>query len=73
MTIKKAKSSEYNKVNNKALANYIKDYSIDINQMVNHSLMPDKLESCDRAQLKAIASELETVKKRLKYVLYGKY
>lgn len=69
MTIKKAKSSEYNTVNNKALADYIKDYSSDITQL----LANDKLESCDRTQLKAIASELETVKKRLKYALHGKY
>lgn len=72
MTIKKAKSSEYNDVHTTSIVDYIKDYAIDIDQMVSHSLT-NKLESCDRAQLKAIASELETVKKRLKYALYGKY
>lgn len=70
MTIHKAKVSNYNDVNTNSIISYIDDYATDIfNEVKNH--MTDT--NYDRTQLKAIVTELETVKKRLDYILHGKY
>ena len=71
MTIHKAKTSAYDSVNNKTLVRYISEHAAHIYGIV-YSNNSD-LGSQDRAQLKAIASELETVRKRLDYMLYGRY
>jgi len=71
MTIHKAKASAYDNVNNKNLVRYISEHAAHIYGIV-YSKNSD-LVSKNRAQLKAIAAELETVRKRLDYMLYGRY
>lgn len=76
MTIHKAQASGYNDVQPQWIVQYIKQYADWINQTVN----PDgvdktntKLTQSSKTQLKSIAAELETVQKRLKYILEGVY
>ena len=59
----KAKSSNYNSVNTESLIRYIADYNKEINELLqdNSSML-----NTDRAKLKSIAAELETVVKQLK-------
>lgn len=71
MTIRPGKASDYNDVNSGAIVGYIKDYLGDINACVNKA--GASLKDKDRAQLKAIAAELETVKKRLEWLVEGRY
>ena len=74
MTIHKASASSYSNVNAEGVTRYIQDYAQTINDYVNGICGEgDKLKEKNKTQLNAIASELETVKKRLDYILYGKY
>lgn len=74
MTIHKAKASDYSTVNVDGVTRYIQEYAQIINNHVNGVREEGKLLSeCNKTQLNAIAAELETVKKRLDYILYGKY
>lgn len=78
MKIHKAKSSSYDSVTSRWIVDYIQKYAKDINDTVNtgeaeNSLIITKLANCNRTQLKAIASELETVQKRLARILHGEY
>ena len=74
MKINKAKTSNYDQINNAALVDYIQDYALTIfdNVSVGNEQVKKQLASCDRTQLKAIAAELETVQKRLNWILYGR-
>lgn len=72
MTIHKAKASEYSTVKAKYVADYIIQYSKDILQLVT-SCCGAPLESRNKSQLNQIAAELETVKKRLDYIVNGIY
>ena len=71
MKIHEASSSSYNKVDNANIYRYIVEHSTYINNAVN--TCKDRLVSVNRAHLKQIAAELETVQKRLKYLTEGKY
>ena len=71
MKIHEASSSNYNTVDNANIYRYIAEYSTYINNTVN--TRKDRLVSVNRAHLKQIAAELETVQKRLKYLTEGKY
>ena len=71
MKINKASASGYNTVDNKNLVRYISEYTAHIYGIV-YSKNGD-LEHKNRTELKAIAAELETVKKRLDYMLHGRY
>lgn len=71
MTINKAKSSDYNTVNTKGIISYIKKYEYVIHTKLNN-FTDEELSRKDRTQLKQIASELETIKKRVEY-LNGEY
>lgn len=63
MRIHKAKTSNYNSVKTKYLIGYIQDYNKEISELLaNNSAMLNT----DRAKLKSIAAELETVVKQLK-------
>lgn len=59
----KAKSSSYNSVNTECLIEYIADYNKEIAELLQDN--PSMLRT-DRAKLKSIAAELETVIKQLK-------
>lgn len=71
MTIHKAKASSYATVTAAATVDYIDDYSTLIHDMVTHNL--GRLAKCNKGQLNNIAAELETVQKRLLWILEGKY
>lgn len=74
MTIHKAKASDYSSVNAEGMTRYIQEYAQTINDYVNGICGDgEKLVEKNKTQLKAIAAELETVKKRLDFILYGKY
>lgn len=71
MTIKKVSASGYNSVNNKNLVRYISEYTAHIYGIVYTK--NSELENKNRTELKAIAAELETVKKRLEWIVNGRY
>lgn len=71
MKINKASASGYNSVDNKNLVRYISEYAAHIYGLVYAK--NSELENKNRTELKAIAAELETVQKRLEYILNGRY
>lgn len=82
MKINQAKTTNYNGVSSICILDYIREYTDRIRQEVEpvedttgnaYKAIKDKFEKADRTQLKAIAAELETVCKRLDYMLYGRY
>ena len=82
MTIHKAKSSSYDTVGTDHIYEYIREYANKIMQEVepeedhtgnSYKELSEKFSKADRTQLKAIAAELETVCKRLDYMLHGIY
>ena len=69
MTIHKAKASDYTSVKSEYVVDYIRQYTDKISQAVQS----DELQGKNKTQLNAIAAELETVCKRLDYILEGRY
>ena len=72
MTIHKAKASEYNTVKADSVEHYIISYYNEIGNLI-HNDKHKRLRDCNKAQLNQIAAELETVKKRLEWIIEGKY
>ena len=64
-------SNFYDTVDNKNSARYISEYTANIYGMVYTE--NSKLQDKNRATLKTIAAELETVEKQLDYILNGMY
>jgi len=81
MTINKTKSSSYDCINARVLYDYIRDYATKIyfevepdeENMNGYVQKVKQFEGLNRTQLKAIAAELETVNKRLAYIIHGRY
>lgn len=79
MKIYKTKASGYTKVNPDAIAYDIQVMAAYIAEKVNSPegakrfAMREQLSKCDKTQLKAIAAELDTVQKRLEWILDGRY
>lgn len=71
MKINKASASGYNAVNNKNLVRYISEYAAHIYGIIYSK--NGELEDKNRTELKAIAAELETAKKRLERLVNGRY
>ena len=71
MKINKAKTSSYDSVNNKNLVRYISEYTAHIYGIVYSK--NGELQDKNRTELKAIAAELETVQKRLDWLINGRY
>lgn len=69
MKINKAKASSYDAVKNECIVRYIEEYTVNIAEYISRF----DLENESRTELKAIASELETVVKRLQYICEGIY
>lgn len=69
MKINKAKASSYDTVKSECIVRYIENYTENIADYISRF----DLENKSRTELKAIASELETVVKRLKYICDGIY
>ena len=72
MTIHKAKASEYSTVKADSVEDYIISYYNAIGELI-HNDKHKRLKDCNKAQLNQIAAELETVKKRLDYIIEGRY
>jgi hypothetical protein len=71
MKILPAKTSSYNPVDSKNLVRYISEYAAHIYGIVY--ARNSELEDKNRTELKAIAAELETVQKRLDWLVNGRY
>lgn len=69
MTIHKAKANDYVSVKPECVVDYVRQYIDKIAQAVQS----DELQNKNKTQLNAIAAELETVCKRLDYILEGRY
>lgn len=69
MTIHKAKASDYVSVERQYVATYIREYANKINDIV----LSSKLLKVNKNYLNSISAELETVYKRLDYILEGRY
>ena len=80
MTIHKVKASGYDSVTPANIAYDIQVIAATVNELVNlYGTIEQKdaqrkvLADCNKTQLKAIAAELGTVEKRLRYILLGQY
>lgn len=83
MKINKASPNSYNDVARHWVADYIQGYAYKIHYIVNENgdtmrssgdtKANTRLKNADKTQLKAIAAELETVLKRLEYIMEGRY
>ena len=74
MIIYKEKASRYNSINTESIVRYITEYNLKNMDIINNATNGNgkQMVECDRKQLKAIAAELETVNKRLEYILNEK-
>ena len=81
-TTHKAKASAYTDVDAENLYSYIRSYAREISAKVepaedgtgnSYKAIRDRMVTANRAQLKAIAADLETVCKRLDWIISGQY
>lgn len=72
MTINKVNAREYSTVNADSVEYYIISYYNAIGELI-HNDKHKRLKDCNKAQLNQIAAELKTVKKRLDYIVNGRY
>lgn len=72
MTIHKVSAREYSTVKADSVERYIISYYNAIGELI-HNDKHKRLRDCNKAQLNQIAAELETVKKRLDYIIEGRY
>ena len=82
MKIHKARASAYDSVSNDLIYHYIRQYVNKIASDIepaedgtgnSYKQKREQFDKANRIQLKEIAAELETVTKRLDYMLYGRY
>lgn len=82
MTIRKASSKDYASVNAECIYDYILHFVREIHTEIepeedstgnSYKEKRKQFANLNKTQLNAVAAELETVKKRLDYILYGKY
>lgn len=82
MKIAQAKTSGYNAVDSICIYEYIREYAARIYSEVEpiedstgnaYKAKQEQFAACNRARLKQIAAQLETVCKELDYMLYGRY
>ena len=72
MTINKVKASEYSILKADSVADYIISYYNSISKLIYNN-KHKQLKDCNKTQLNHIAAELETVKKRLEWIIEGQY
>ena len=72
MTIHKASARDYSTVRADSVEDYIISYYNEIGNLI-HNDKHKRLRDCNKAQLNQIAAELETVKKRLEWIVEGRY
>lgn len=72
MTIHKASAREYSTLKADSVENYIISYYNEIGNLIYND-KHKRLRDCNKPQLNQIAAELETVKKRLEWIIEGKY
>ena len=71
MKITPVNASGYNSVKTSCIVDYIVDYVRENKTLIDEN--NDRLRACDRTQLKAIVAELETVNRRLEWLINGRY
>ena len=71
MTINKVSPRNYSQVNAENVERYIIEYLTAIQELCFDD--KKRLRDCNKTQLNNIAAELETVHKRLEYIIEGKY
>lgn len=72
MAIHKVSAREYSTVKADGVERYIISYYNEIGNLI-HNDKHKRLRDCNKAQLNQIAAELETVKKRLEWIIDGRY
>ena len=72
MIIHKANAKDYVSLNSLAIENYIVSYYNKIGFLIFNN-EGRKLRDCNKAQLNQIAAEMETIKKRLEWIIEGRY
>jgi len=82
MKINKASAAAYDSVSNDSIYHYIRQYVEKIRSEIEPSYdgtgdsyiqKCEQFDKANRTQLKAVAAELETVTRRLDYMLHGRY
>ena len=82
MKLNQAKTSNYNSVDTIHIYEYIREYAARIYSEIEpmedktgnaYKAKQEQFTACNRAKLKQIAAQLETVCKELDYILYGRY
>ena len=82
MKINKASTTGYNTVTPECIYDYIRKYTNEIYKEIEppedetgnaYKEKLAKFAQCNKTTLKQIAAELETITKRLNYMLYGRY
>lgn len=71
MTINKVSPCEYAPVKPEFVEYYIRNHLKEIRRLVYNR--HKRLRDCNKSQLNQIAAELETVKKRLEWIIEGRY
>lgn len=72
MNIKKVSSKSYSSVTAENVERYIKEHNGAVNEIITQTSI-EELARKNKTSLNAIAAELETIKKRLEYLMYGRY
>lgn len=72
MIIHKVSARDYSTVKADSVEDYIISYYNAIGELI-HNDKHKHLRDCNKAQLNQIAAELETVKKRLEWIIEGRY
>lgn len=72
MAIHKASARDYSTVRADSVEDYIISYYNEIGNLI-HNDKRKRLRDCNKAHLNQIAAELETVKKRLEWIIEGRY
>lgn len=72
MNIKKVSARSYSSVTAESVARYIKEHNRTVNEIITQTSI-EELARKNKTSLNAIAAELETIKKRLEYLMYGRY
>lgn len=70
MTVNRVSANDYANVKPEWVVDYIHEHLKEINIAVDGC---NNLKDLNKTQLNCIAAELETVRKRLDYIVYGRY
>lgn len=72
MKIKRVNPNSYSTVSAENVVRYIRKHNDTVNGIITQASI-EELAKKNKTSLNAIAAELETIKKRLEYLMYGRY